>query len=104
MSDSKTQQQNENQKQNKEQLATVGDLFSMGILAAVVAGIVIGIVKSDSTPQHHGNNKPKVVNVDSLVNDSLSKTIEYQNAERATRELEARRSGIYEYFNKQVKQ
>ncbi len=100
MSDSKTQQQNENPKQDKEQPATVGDLCSLGIVAAVVAGIV----KSDSTPQRHGSNKSKVVNVDSLVNDSLSKTIEYQNAERTTRDLENRRTGIYEYFNEQLKQ
>ncbi|MBR4806388.1 MAG: hypothetical protein IKZ64_01050 [Alphaproteobacteria bacterium] len=99
MPDDKTQQQNK--AQNHEEPATVGDLFSLGILAAVVAGIIIGIVKGDSTPKKNDANTPKVVNVDSLVQDSLSKTIEYQNAVRATQELDARRSGIYEYFSTQ---
>ncbi|MBO4745849.1 MAG: hypothetical protein J5613_02140 [Alphaproteobacteria bacterium] len=49
MPDDKTQQQNK--AQNHEEPATVGDLFSLGILAAVVAGIIIGIVKGDSTPK-----------------------------------------------------
>ena len=99
MSAKKTKDNNQ-----EEPRATVGDLFCLGILAAMVAGIVIGIVKRDSTPQNHGTNSHRVVNVvniDSLVQDSLSKTIEYQNAVRATEELDARRSDIHEYFSKQ---
>lgn len=68
---------------------------------AVVSMFGYMFIKDDRKIQATQQTK---TNIDSLVNDSLSKTIEYQNAKRAARESGNRRADIYEYFNEQVKQ
>ena len=78
-----------------------GDIAKGLAVLAVVSMFGYMFIKDDRKIQATQQTK---TNIDSLVNDSLSKTIEYQNAERANRELEARRAGIYEYFNEKVKQ
>lgn len=90
-----------NSETQTEPRAGWGDIAKGLALLTVVSVLSYMFIKDDRKIQATQQNR---ITIDSLVNDSLSKTIEYQNAERATRELEARRADIYEYFTEKVKQ
>ena len=78
--------------------ATWGDLAKGILLLTLAGGIAYITIKADRTTTTNEISEKKL---DSLVNDSLAKTIEYQNAVRANNDLESRRTDIYKYFSKQ---
>ena len=83
----------------KEQMATTGDLLSASVIIVMLAGIVTGIVKSGAHLVSPINTKSAGINLDSLVQDSLVKTIEYQDAVRANKKVEEKQADIRNYFN-----
>lgn len=84
--------------QGQEPHATVGDLLFATIVILMAAGVIYSFGRM-------GTRKPQkakavqTTKLDSLVQDSLSKTVEYQNALRANQEMEAKRADIKRYFN-----
>lgn len=91
---------NDNQKQKlQEPHATLGDMFTLCIVLGLGVFLMVRCIKIDKV---HRQEKQKVMRIDSLVRDSLPKTVEYQNMIRATQELESKKTKLNEYFGNMV--
>ena len=85
--------------QEKEPKATWGDVLKgLGVVAVVILFLHIA-KKENNNLQYTQKAQQAQKTVDSLVQDSLSKTIEYRNAVRADRLKEQKRNQIWQYFD-----
>jgi len=85
----------------EEEKATWGDLLK---LIAVVGAISIFMCIYIKDDRKNTKAKETQATVDARTQDSLSKTVEYQNALRASQELENKRTEIRRYFEEKQKQ
>ena len=84
-----------NNQPSTEPKASVGDLL-IGIIVLSATGIIVWNVIKDGLT--YDRVQKQQVTLDSLVNDSVSKTLEYEQAMHAYQKLEDKRAEIRQHF------
>ena len=90
-----------NQKYVGTEKATWGDLLKLIAIVGVISIFMYIYIKDNRKTT---KAKETQATIDARTQDSLLKTVEYQNVVRANQELENKRAEIYRYFEEKYKQ
>ena len=85
----------------EEEKATWGDLLKLIAIVGVISIFMYIYIKDDRKTT---KAKETQTTIDARTQDSLLRTVEYQNVVRASQELENKRAEIHRYFEENYKQ